>query len=91
MEGRNKDVGPEIDELSLHFQALYKTNKVDGTIKINHLSCETYIPILDDPITQIDVNDAMKDMKKDGDGGGGGGGYDHSLDILNILLRLMLC
>ena len=46
------------------------------------MDSKVYIPLLDDPITERDLNEAMKDGEK--------GVYDYNVSILNILIINML-
>ena len=54
------------EELATHFEALYKPSDPDEAVKISNLETNTYIPILDDPVTQNDIADAMQGMQKGG-------------------------
>ena len=72
---------PPLEDLALHFEGLYASNDEDELSKVSNLSSHTYIPLLDDPISQRDLNNAMKGMKK--------GGYDYSVQILKILSQIM--
>ena len=74
-------VRPTNDELALHFEKLYTCNDPEESQKIDVLEIDLYNPLLDDPITSIEIKDAMKEMKK--------GGYDYSLDSLKIFVLLM--
>ena len=69
------------EKLATHFEALYKPSDPDEAVKISNLEKNTYIPILDDPVTQNDIADAMKGMTK--------GGYDYNLQMLQILVRMI--
>ena len=79
----SKDVGsrPTNDELALHFEKLYSCDDPDEAAKIEQLQTDSYVPGLDDPITQGEIDGAMKEMKK--------GGYDYNLNILRILVQFM--
>ena len=72
---------PTNDELALHFEKLYSCDDPDEAAKIEQLQTDSYVPGLDDPITQGEIDGAMKEMKK--------GGYDYSLNILRILVQFM--
>ena len=61
---------------------MYKATDDGEFKKILNLQSDVTIPILDDPITQSEVEDAMDDMKK--------GGYDFPLPVVNILRQLFL-
>ena len=67
--------------MASYFEELYRSDDIDEITKISNLKTGTYIPILDDPISSVDINLAMKDMKK--------GGYDYSINILHILVNIM--
>ena len=69
------------EELATHFESLYKPSDPDEAVKISNLETNTYIPILDDPVKQNDIADAMKGMKK--------GGYDYNLQVLQIIVRMI--
>ena len=79
----SKEVGnrPTNDELALHFEKLYACDDPDEAAKIEELLTDNYVPELDNPITQNEMDSAMKEMKK--------GGYDYSLNILRILIQFM--
>ena len=79
----SKDVGnrPTNDELALHFEKLYTCDDPAEAANIEQLQTDNYVPELDDPITQSEIDSAMKEMKK--------GGYDYSLNILRILVKFM--
>ena len=49
--------------------------------KISELVADTYVPTLDDPICQEEVDGAMSEMKK--------GGYDYQLGMLKVIVRMM--
>ena len=73
---------PMLDDLTNHFQNVYSRNDPNEPLHISNLTSNIYIPVLDDSISQNDIEDAMKTMKK--------GGYDYKLPILNILTTLFL-
>ena len=68
---------PMLDELQLHYEALYSRDKSEEALDITNLSSNMYIPLLDDPITPQEVTDATQNMKK--------GGYDFQIPVLKIL------
>ena len=74
-------IKPGTEDLVLHFEELYSSGEQDEVSKMNDLVSDIYIPILDDPITQIDVDNVIREMKKDG--------YDYNLNILKILVHMM--
>ena len=69
---------PEIAELADHFETLYEAMEGDEAEQINLLYSDTYIPVNDDPISERELYDATKNMKK--------GGWDFSLPVLNMLM-----
>ena len=73
---------PMLDDLVNHYEDLYSRDDPTEPQKIANLSSSTYIPILDDPISQHDINYAMKDMKK--------GGYDYKLPVLQMVVSMFL-
>ena len=77
-----KPVQPSIHDMKKHFQELYTIEGASEAERIKELSSDMYIPILDDPITERDINEAFKDCKK--------GGYDYNVPVLGILMRSML-
>jgi len=72
---------PTTEELSSYFEDLYKLEDQDELLKIEKLESKTYIPVLDDPISQKEVLDAEKDMKK--------GGYDFRLSSLHTIIEVI--
>lgn len=71
---------PEI--FAAHFEDLYKATDDKECENIMSLQSDVTIPLLDDPITQSEVEDALDDMKK--------GGYDFPLPVVHILRKLFL-
>ena len=71
---------PIFDKLTNHFENLYKSSENEAD-KLEELMTNTYVPSLDDPITNEELNDTMKDMKK--------GGFDHRIDFFKIMIGLM--
>ena len=70
-------ISPSIEKFENFFEDLFTTdsNEVE---EIMDLESECYIPVLDDPITERELNYAWKDMKK--------AGYDYSLPVIGILV-----
>ena len=64
------------------FEQLYTLDDALEIDKINKLTTNIYIPVLDDPISNGEINDALKECKK--------GGYDYTLPILRILTTHIL-
>ena len=69
---------PEI--FAAHFEELYKETDDKECENIMSLQSDVTIPLLDDPITESEVEDAIDDIKK--------GGYDFPLPVVHILHRL---
>ena len=59
-------------------QELYDTADEDKIHKIMALESQTHIPLLDDPINNVELNTAWNDMKKSA--------YDYNLPNFGILL-----
>lgn len=78
----NTQKHPMLDDIANHYQDLYSRDDPTEPQKITNLSSNTYIPILDDPISQSDISNALKDMKK--------GGYDYKLPVMQILASTFL-
>ena len=76
---------PDFDDLASHFESLYQVDEKDDLKKITELKSEVHVPVLDDPITPIEVNKAVNMMKN--------GGYDHKIDafltIYSVLAPLL--
>ena len=72
---------PSAEQLSSYFENLYKLDDHTERLKISELESNVYIPLLDDPITENDINTATKSMKK--------GGYDFNLASLYIIVNVM--
>ena len=73
---------PMLDDLANHYETLYSRDNQDEPLQISNLTTKVYLPVLDDPISYNDVEEAMKNMKK--------GGYDYKLPILNMLTTIFL-
>ena len=73
---------PPPEVFAVHFEDLFKPTDDKECDMIMDLQSNVTIPMLDDPITQSEVEDAMDDMKK--------GGYDYPLPVVNILRQLFL-
>ena len=59
----------------------YKPDKDDAVDKIDKLRTDVYDPLLDDPVTEKEMDDAMEKMKN--------GGYDHRIEMFRIMVRIM--
>ena len=71
---------PAISEIAAHFEEVYRTDDQDELSKIYRLQSDVMIPVLDDPISESEIKDAVDKMKK--------GGYDYPLNIVHILQAL---
>ena len=71
---------PVFEDLTTFFEDLYKLDK-DDPDKIDELETDVYDPLLDDPVTKKEMDDAMDKMKN--------GGYDHRIDTFRIMVRVM--
>ena len=78
---KSEMVKPTNDELALHFEKLYSCDDEEEAEKIAELSTDAYVPTLDDPICQGEIDGAIGEMKK--------GGYDYQLSILKVVARMM--
>ena len=73
---------PQVDELASYFENLYKFEDENKLVEIEKLESEIYIPVIDDPIKQEEVDIAVKTTKK--------GGYDFKLSSLHTILDVPL-
>ena len=66
--------------MTAFFEDLYK---LDGNEhdKIAELKTDVYDPLLDDPITKKEMDDAMNKMKN--------GGFDHRIDIFRVMVKVL--
>ena len=71
---------PEI--FAAHFEDLYKGSDDAECEDIMNLQSNVTVPLLDDPISQFEVEEAFDDMKK--------GGYDYPLPVVHMLKKLFL-
>ena len=71
---------PVFEELTTFFEDLYKNDK-DDIDKIDELRSDVYDPLLDDPVTKEEMDNAMDKMKN--------GGYDHRIEMFRIMVRVM--
>ena len=71
---------PVFEDLTAFFEDLYKLDS-DEQDKIADLKTDVYDPMLDDPITMKEMDDAMSKMKN--------GGFDHRIDKFRIMVRVM--
>ena len=69
-----------IELMADHFETLYLPVDLNVKKDLDSVSTDTYIPLTDDPLTSIELDNACKEMKK--------GGYDFSLNALHMLLRV---
>ena len=73
---------PMIDDLQAHFQTLYSVDDQNESLNIANLTSNMHVPILDDPISLNEIDEAVSDMKK--------GGYDYKLPVIKILTSTFL-
>ena len=73
--------GPTTDDLAVYFESLYRSPDPDELTKIEQLESNTYIPVLDDPISRSELDDAVKVMKK--------GGYDYRINSVISISKIM--
>ena len=71
---------PNISEIATHFEELYRADDCDESSKIHQLFSSVTIPVLDDPISEKEINEAIDKMKK--------GGYDYPLNVVYIIQSL---
>ena len=77
--GKNKStVSPTMNEFEIFFQDLYSCADKDEVTEIMNIETNVTIPILDDPITENEINEAFNSMKKSG--------YDYSISVLRTLV-----
>ena len=69
---------PSMNEFETFFEDLYKCPNQRELIELMEIESNVSVPVLDQPISMEEVNDAWKDMKKSG--------YDFKLPILNVLI-----
>ena len=79
ISGQNSQ-SPDIEDLAAHFQKLHEDTENDLE-KMEELKSETYVPLLDDPITKLELETALKDMKN--------GGFDHRIDMFRIIVTTL--
>ena len=72
--------GPGIEDLAAHFQKLHEDQGNDLE-KMEPLKSDTYIPLLDDPITKPELDTALDDRKN--------GGYDDKIDVFRIIVSTL--
>ena len=69
---------PSIQEFEVFFENLYKCDNQNELREILEIESDVTVPILDDPISETEIKDAWKSMKKPG--------FDYQLPILSILV-----
>ena len=72
---------PPINELKEHFEDIY-TDEDNSLRNINNLESHIYIPVLDDPITNVEVTESMKRCKK--------GGYDFPISSMKMFIQAFM-
>ena len=83
----NNTIHPPINQLKEHFEHICSSPEEDSNI--DTLSSNVYIPLLDDPMTNIEVRETVRKCKK--------GGYDFPitsmknfiLNFMSIIIRLL--
>ena len=78
---KNQAQSPTTEELAIYYKNLYGSVNPDESEKIDQLKSKTYIPVLDDPITRSELDEAIKKMKK--------GGYDYKIDVIEVISTIM--
>ena len=69
---------PSIDEFKIFFEELYTSDDAEEIEKIRKLESQVNIPLLDNPFSEAEVDDALSSMKK--------GGFDYNLPIIGMLI-----
>ena len=78
--GKQTVHSPIFDDLTSHFEDLYKTSENDLD-KIEELKSDVFIPELDDPITSEEMENTVGKMKN--------GGYDHKINMFKLISKIM--
>ena len=70
--------------MSDYFEHLFQPLDINESKQLEdmHTDTDLYIPVTDDPITEVEISNAYKKMKK--------GGYDFSLDVLKMIMVVLL-
>ena len=80
MSKNNSSIHPPLNQLKEHFEQIYSSEHQE--LNVDTLVSNIYIPILDDPITDVDITDGLKRCKK--------GGYDFPITSMkNFILSFM--
>ena len=66
MNNNKMDMQPTITEIKCTFQNIYTAEDPSEPAKIEELSSDVYVPILDDPIDSKEVKKALNDCKEGG-------------------------
>ena len=74
-------VSPDFEDLSVFFENLYKTDDPEENQKIEELKTDVANPVMDDPISGVEVTTTLNKMKK--------GGFDHKIDFFKIMVTAM--
>ena len=74
-------IHPPLNQLKEHFENIY-TAEDNSLQNLDELSSDIYIPILDDPITNLEVNESMKKCKK--------GGYDFPVTSMKKFVHFFM-
>lgn len=75
---RQVTIKPNPEDCKLYFEKLYESKIDDEKEKILSLQSNCYIPCLDDPINELEIREAHRQIKKCG--------YDFKLPVLNVLV-----
>lgn len=76
------DTHPTLNQLKEHFEDIYESKERDEKAEIDQLSSNVYIPLLDDPITQIEVENSLHSCKN--------GGYDFKNPVMSMFITKFL-
>ena len=77
--GKKELKTPSMQEIEVFFEDLYKCQNQNELYDIFGLETDVCIPVLDDPITENEVQAAFKDMKKSG--------FDYGMPVLSMLVK----
>ena len=73
---------PSIQQFEVFFEDLYKCKTPRELYDIMEIDSNVIIPVLDEPISENEVNPAWNGMKKSG--------FDYNLPILSILVTYFI-
>ena len=78
--GKQTVHSPIFEDLTSHFEDLYKTAENDLD-KIEELKSDVFVSELDDPITTEEMENTLGKMKN--------GGYDHKINMFKLISKIM--